>query len=136
MNFTDIEVYQNANPRYGYAPTLLSWHLRSEPGVFVIDHRSIIHARFDGPTSDPEIVAAGTASFRNDSILSLLIMLYGRQHGNDRPVHLDRERMAIKCHHTVVLSTVNATNPTKKRAVAIAVSGTSCASASSSSVTR
>lgn len=58
VNFIHIEVYQNANLRDGYAPTLLQWHLLSEPWVFVVDLQGIIHARFDGPTSGPEIVAA------------------------------------------------------------------------------
>lgn len=55
VNFVHIEIYDKANPRYGYAPTVLQWHLRTEPWVFVIDRHGIIRAKFEGPTPASEI---------------------------------------------------------------------------------
>jgi hypothetical protein len=58
VNFIHIEIYQNANPQYGYAPAVVQWHLKTEPWVFVINRKGIITAKFEGPTPASEIAPA------------------------------------------------------------------------------
>lgn len=58
VNFIHIEVYKNANPADGFAPTMVQWHLQTEPWVFVIDKRGVIAAKFEGPTGASEIESA------------------------------------------------------------------------------
>jgi hypothetical protein len=58
VNFIHIEVYKNANPADGYAPTFLQWHLQTEPWVFIVNRRGIITARFEGPSAASELDAA------------------------------------------------------------------------------
>jgi hypothetical protein len=55
VNFIHIEIYENADPKYGYAPTVIQWGLRSEPWVFVVDRKGIIAAKFEGATPGSEI---------------------------------------------------------------------------------
>jgi hypothetical protein len=57
-NFIHIEVYKNANPADGYAPTFLQWHLQTEPWVFIVNRQGIISARFEGPTPASELDSA------------------------------------------------------------------------------
>lgn len=57
-NFIHIEVYKNANPADGYAPTFLQWHLQTEPWVFIVNRRGIITARFEGPSAASELDTA------------------------------------------------------------------------------
>lgn len=64
VNFIHIEVYQNANPADGYAPTFKQWHLQTEPWVFVINRKGIISARFEGPTPASELDPAIRADLR------------------------------------------------------------------------
>jgi hypothetical protein len=65
VNFIHIEIYKDANPQKGYAPTVLQWHLQTEPWVFVINRRGIIIAKFEGPTTSAEIVPALQAAIRS-----------------------------------------------------------------------
>jgi hypothetical protein len=58
VNFIHIEVYKNANPADGYAPTFLQWHLQTEPWVFVVNRAGIITARFEGPSAASELDTA------------------------------------------------------------------------------
>lgn len=58
VNFIHIEIYKDANPAHGYAPTVLAWHLQTEPWVFVVNRRGIINAKFEGPTAGSEIAPA------------------------------------------------------------------------------
>jgi peroxiredoxin len=58
VNFVHIEIYRNVNPKYGYAPTVLQWHLTTEPWVFVVDRHGRIAARFEGPSAAGEIRSA------------------------------------------------------------------------------
>jgi hypothetical protein len=55
VNFIHIEVWKNANPADGYAPTFTQWHLHSEPWIFVINRKGIVVAKFEGPTPPDEI---------------------------------------------------------------------------------
>lgn len=64
VNFVHIEIYKNANPQYGYAPTVVQWHLQTEPWVFVVNRRGIITAKFEGPTPAREIQPALQAVLR------------------------------------------------------------------------
>lgn len=64
VNFIHIEVYKNANPADGYAPTFLQWHLQSEPWVYVINRKGIITARFEGPTPVSELDPAIRANLK------------------------------------------------------------------------
>lgn len=56
VNFVHIEIYQDANPANGFAPTVKQWHLHTEPWVFVVDRSGIVAAKFEGPTPASEIV--------------------------------------------------------------------------------
>ena len=58
VNFIHIEIYKNANPQNGYAPTVTQWGLQTEPWVFVVNRRGIISAKFEGPTPANEIEPA------------------------------------------------------------------------------
>lgn len=62
VNFIHIEIYKDANPAHGFAPTVLQWHLQTEPWVFVINRQGIITAKFEGPTPGTEIVPAINAA--------------------------------------------------------------------------
>jgi hypothetical protein len=55
VNFVHIEIYRDAEYSKGFAPTVLQWHLETEPWVFVINRKGIITAKFDGPTPASEI---------------------------------------------------------------------------------
>ncbi|GAC1464067.1 MAG: thioredoxin family protein [Chloroflexota bacterium] len=58
VNFVHVEIYSHANPQYGYAPTVLQWHLPSDPWVFVVNRKGIVAAKFEGPTASSEIESA------------------------------------------------------------------------------
>ncbi len=58
VNFIHIEIYKDANPAKGYAPTVIQWHLQTEPWVFVLDRRGAVAAKFEGPTPASEIKPA------------------------------------------------------------------------------
>lgn len=64
VNFIHIEIYKDANPQYGYAPTVNQWRLRTEPWVFVVNRAGIITAKFEGPTPAAEIAPAIQATLR------------------------------------------------------------------------
>lgn len=64
VNFIHIEIYKNANPQDGYAPTVAQWRLQTEPWVFVIDRHGIITAKFEGPTPASELKPAINAAGR------------------------------------------------------------------------
>jgi peroxiredoxin len=64
VNFVHIEIYRNANPKYGYAPTVLQWHITTEPWVFVVDRHGRIAARFEGPSTAGEVRSAIDATLR------------------------------------------------------------------------
>lgn len=62
VNFVHIEIYKNANPKYGTAPTFEQWHLKTEPWVFVINRKGIITAKFEGPSPAREVAPAIAAT--------------------------------------------------------------------------
>lgn len=64
VNFVHVEVYKNANPKYGLSETMKQWHLQTEPWIFIVDHSGRITAKFEGPTAPPEITAALTPLVR------------------------------------------------------------------------
>ena len=49
-----IEIYNNARPPQ-FAPTVLQWHLQTEPWVFVVNRSGRIAAKFEGPAPGSEI---------------------------------------------------------------------------------
>jgi hypothetical protein len=55
--FTHQEIWQDfATQRV--LPTVEEWHLHSEPWIFVVDRKGIIHAKFEGLTTAREIAVA------------------------------------------------------------------------------
>ena len=61
LSFIHVEVYSNFKPdpsKRQLAPTVLEWRLQTEPWIFLIDPKGIIHARFEGPTGTGELKTA------------------------------------------------------------------------------
>jgi len=55
--FTHQEIWQDAAARK-FFPTMVEWHLQTEPWIFIVDGKGIIRARFEGLTTAHEIEAA------------------------------------------------------------------------------
>src|SRR5215813_578272 len=55
--FVHQEIWQAGSP-LRVAPTFEEWRLRSEPWIFLVDGRGMIHARFEGLTTRAELEAA------------------------------------------------------------------------------
>jgi hypothetical protein len=55
--FTHQEIWRDAAAQK-FFPTVVEWHLQTEPWVFVVDGKGIIRAKFEGLTTAREIEAA------------------------------------------------------------------------------
>lgn len=59
--FIHVEIYQDIQPdpsKRSLTPTVLEWHLQTEPWVFLIDANGIVRYAFEGPTASDELRAA------------------------------------------------------------------------------
>lgn len=56
--FIHMEIYKDNNPSLGARPQVRSFHLESEPWLFVIDRRGIIRTRIEGAWGVPELERA------------------------------------------------------------------------------
>ena len=59
--FIHVEIYRDFKPdpsKMSLTPTVLEWHLKTEPWVFLIDATGVIRYAFEGPTASDEIRAA------------------------------------------------------------------------------
>jgi hypothetical protein len=59
--FIHVEIYQDfkSDPsKMSLTPTVLEWHLQTEPWVFLIDANGIVRSAFEGPTASDELRAA------------------------------------------------------------------------------
>jgi len=59
--FIHAEIYQDfkSDPsKMSLTPTVLEWHLRTEPWVFLIDANGIVRYAFEGPTASDELRTA------------------------------------------------------------------------------
>lgn len=59
--FIHVEIYQDfkSDPsKMILTPTVLEWHLQTEPWVFLIDANGIVRYAFEGPTASDELRAA------------------------------------------------------------------------------
>jgi hypothetical protein len=58
LTFVHVEVYQNFKPdpsRRQLSPTMLEWHLETEPWVFLIDSAGILRAEFESAAATDEL---------------------------------------------------------------------------------
>jgi hypothetical protein len=55
--FTHQEIWRDFAGKKVF-PTVEEWRLRTEPWIFVVDHRGIIHAKFEGLVTTYELKAA------------------------------------------------------------------------------
>ncbi len=56
--FIHVEIYRDFKPepsRMSLTPTVLEWHLQTEPWVFLIDATGVIRYAFEGPTAADEL---------------------------------------------------------------------------------
>ncbi|HYY22947.1 MAG TPA: hypothetical protein VE780_13825 [Thermoleophilaceae bacterium] len=60
--FIHMEVYRDNDPRKGFRPQLLRWHLRSQPWLFTLDRRGRIAARIEGAFGAEEMERAVSAA--------------------------------------------------------------------------
>lgn len=56
-NFVDVEIYPSRDTNKP-APAFVRWGFESEPWVLVVDRSGTIAARFEGPVTAPEVLAA------------------------------------------------------------------------------
>jgi hypothetical protein len=63
-NFIHIEVFANPHeveagrPAGGFVPAVSEWSLPTEPWTFIMDLNGIVAAKFEGFTTEEELVAA------------------------------------------------------------------------------
>lgn len=56
--FVHVEIYRDFKPdpsKKSLTPTVLEWHLQTEPWVFLIDSTGVIRYAFEGPTATDEL---------------------------------------------------------------------------------
>ncbi|HYZ89024.1 MAG TPA: hypothetical protein VE620_07000 [Myxococcales bacterium] len=58
VRFIHVEAYRDNDPRKGYNRWMQEWGLPSEPWTFVVGSDGRVTAKFEGPLSEPELVAA------------------------------------------------------------------------------
>ena len=58
VNFTHMEVFNHNNASDGYRSQMLDFGLQTEPWVFVIDRKGIVHSRLQGAFSPTELEKA------------------------------------------------------------------------------
>lgn len=59
--FVHVEIYRDFKPdpsKKSLTPTVLEWHLQTEPWVFLIDSTGVIRYAFEGPTATDELRTA------------------------------------------------------------------------------
>jgi len=59
--FIHVEIYRDFRPdpsKMSLTPTVLEWHLQTEPWVFLIDATGVIRYAFEGPTATDELRTA------------------------------------------------------------------------------
>ena len=56
-----VEIYQNFKPdasKMSLTPTVVEWHLQTEPWVFLVDATGLVRYAFEGPTATDELTGA------------------------------------------------------------------------------
>lgn len=56
-----MEIYRDFKPdpsKMSVTPTVLEWHLQTDPWVFLVDPTGTIRYAFEGPTATDELRAA------------------------------------------------------------------------------
>lgn len=61
VTFIHVEIYRDFKPdpsKMNVTPTVVEWHLRTDPWVFLVDATGIVRYAFEGPTASDELRAA------------------------------------------------------------------------------
>jgi hypothetical protein len=59
--FIHVEIYQDFKEdpsKRSVAPTVLEWHLQTDPWVFLVDATGVVRSAFEGPAATDELKAA------------------------------------------------------------------------------
>jgi hypothetical protein len=67
VRFIHVEAYRDNNPRDGFNRWMRQWGLPSQPWTFVVGSDGRVRAKFEGPLSAAELVAAVREVLRIDS---------------------------------------------------------------------
>jgi hypothetical protein len=58
LRFIHVEVFRDNDPHSGFNRWMLQWRLPSEPWTFLVGNDGRVRAKFEGPVSEAELVAA------------------------------------------------------------------------------